>query len=180
MLEFILLGLLHSPRSGYDLKSRFREGAAHFWHADLSQIYRTLQRLEGKGWLKSGMEASETGPDRRMYTRTAKGGAALREWLALDPIEAAQRLPYVAQLYFMSELGDLARTRSFLRTAREEFQARVAALEAIDFDMRGTDDRKFHILLTLRLGLATARARLDWCNEALRQVGRRLRKDSTV
>jgi DNA-binding PadR family transcriptional regulator len=180
MLEYILLGLLLHPRSGYELKARFREGASHFWHADLSQIYRTLQRLEEKGWLTSGMEPSESGPDRRVYTRTASGAAALHDWLALDPIEPTPRLPYVAQLYFLSECGDLERTREFLRAAREQFQARVAALEAIDYEMRGTDDRAFHILLTLRLGIATARARLDWCNEALRQVGRRLRKDSVA
>lgn len=175
-----MLGLLHTPRSGYELKARFREGAAYFWNADLSQIYRTLQRLEAKGWTRSGMEPSEAGPDRRAYTRTAEGAAALHEWLSRDPIEPTVRLPYVAQLFFLSELGDLDRTRTFLEDLRAAFEQRLAALESIDFDMRGTDDRDFHVLLTLRLGIATARARLEWCREALRQVGRRRRKESVA
>lgn len=173
MLEFILLGLLHTPRSGYELKAVFREGAAFFWDADLSQIYRTLQRMEAHGWLRSTRQASEAGPDRRVYARTEAGEAALDAWLRQDPIDPVVRLPYVAQLFFLGEAGDLDRTRAFLETLRGRFERRVAALEAIDSDFRGTDDRQFCVLLTLRLGLATARARLAWCRDALRRVAQR-------
>jgi DNA-binding PadR family transcriptional regulator len=176
VLEFILLGLLRLPRSGYEIKARFVEGAAHFWAADLSQIYRTLQRMEEKGWLESSFEPSKSGPDRRVYTRTALGESELHAWLNEDPIQATVRLPYVGQLYFLSELDDFDRTLEFLRAAREQMRTRLAALEAIDSDLRGVDDRRFHILLTLRLGLATSRARLEWCNDAIRLTRRRAKR----
>jgi len=173
VLDFILLGLLQAPRSGYELKAAFREGAAYFWDADLSQIYRTLQRLEAKGWLQSARKQSDAGPDRRVYERTAAGSAALRDWLREDPIDPVVRLPYVGQLFFLGEIGDLERTRRFLEALRDRFQRRLDALTAIDIAFRGTDDRQFHVLLALRLGLATARARLEWCRGALRRVARR-------
>ena len=83
MLEFILLGLLRLPQSGYELKRRFLEGAAHFWAADQSQIYRTLQRMQDRGLLASELEASNSGPERRVYRRTAEGERALHSWLRI-------------------------------------------------------------------------------------------------
>ena len=49
-LEHILLGLLRSPKSGYELKAEFDVGVANFWPAELSQIYVTLKRLTKRGW----------------------------------------------------------------------------------------------------------------------------------
>ena len=46
-LRHAILGLLfYAPQSGYDLSRAFASSVVHFWHADQSQIYRTLDRLE--------------------------------------------------------------------------------------------------------------------------------------
>ena len=52
-LPHILLGMLREPATGYDLGKRFKQSLAHFWHADLAQIYPTLKKLEQQGFLKS-------------------------------------------------------------------------------------------------------------------------------
>ena len=45
-LKHAILGLLSiRSASGYDLARAFAGSVAHFWHADRSQIYRTLDRL---------------------------------------------------------------------------------------------------------------------------------------
>ena len=64
-LPHILLGLLREPASGYDLKAEFEKMIRHYWSAELSQIYPTLKRMEGQGWLASATEPSDRGPDRR-------------------------------------------------------------------------------------------------------------------
>tara|TARA_R110002126_G_scaffold33398_5_gene104723 strand:- start:7287 stop:7829 length:543 start_codon:yes stop_codon:yes gene_type:complete len=177
MLEFILLGLLFEPESGYALKQRFAEGATYFWDADQSQIYRTLSRMEDKGWLRSRLEPSEDGPDQRVYARTPQGRRAFEVWLREDPIQAPVRLPYVAQLFLLGELEDLERTVEFLTSLRTQLRQRRRALEGVasDFDVRSIED--FHADLALRLGLATARARTEWCDDALRRTRRAMRKE---
>ena len=48
-LEQAILGFLnYRPFSGYDLKKIFDTSVRHFWPADQSQIYRTLNRLAEK------------------------------------------------------------------------------------------------------------------------------------
>jgi len=84
-LDHILLGLLREPASGYDLKDAFNETVAHFWSAELSQIYPTLKRLEERGLLRSRREPSPKGPDRRVYRLTGEGREELRR-LALNHI----------------------------------------------------------------------------------------------
>ncbi len=48
-LQTILLGLLRSPASGYELNARIRSEGQHFWSASLSQIYPLLARMERQG-----------------------------------------------------------------------------------------------------------------------------------
>ena len=164
VLDRILLGLLREPRSGYDLKAAFRRGAAHVWDAELSQIYRTLQRMERAGWVRSRVHAPARGPARRVYRRTAKGREALLDWLAAEPDMSPTRLAYLAQLFFMAEGGD---TASFLRALRERFHARLEELRGIARVLDDDTDHGMHQRLTLDLGLAVARARVRWCDAAI-------------
>ena len=50
-LKHAILGLLTiQPMTGYELKHEaFDTSIAHFWQADQSQIYRTLDRMESDG-----------------------------------------------------------------------------------------------------------------------------------
>jgi DNA-binding PadR family transcriptional regulator len=187
-LEYILLGLLRTPRSGYQLKAEFDAGVANFWPAELSQIYVTLKRLTERGWLAARVEPSDKGPDRRVYHRTAAGRRALCAWLAGEPQIGDERYSYVAQVYFLEELGDLEATLAFLAKLRERLARRLDALRAID--RAGAEatpaypDRlpldEFHQQLTLQLGLEVGAARLSWCDASICRVQARLtRKENT-
>ena len=123
-LDHILLGLLHKPASGYDLKRAFEESIRHFWSAKLSQIYPTLDRLERAAHVRSKKVASAKGPDRRVFRRTAAGRRELLKWLRSGPQLGAERFAYVAQLAFMHELQDLKHTREFV----EQLKVRLTEL----------------------------------------------------
>ena len=61
-LPYAILGLLeYKPMTGYDLKKIFEESVVNFWAASQSQIYRELDLLEVKGYLKSVIEP-QSGP----------------------------------------------------------------------------------------------------------------------
>lgn len=177
-LDHILLGLLKEPLSGYDLKAIFDRSLRYFWPAELSQIYRVLKRLEGRGLLKSKMRPSDKGPDRRVYALTRAGQRSLREWLAGDPQFGDERFTYLAQLYFMGERRDLAKTLRFVEQIRDSLRRRLDSFRKIEREWR-TDaeaypgletDEGFHAHLTLRMGLHRTEAGLKWCDETIRRA----------
>ncbi len=77
-LEHAILGFLnYHPYSGYDLKKIFDTSVQHFWPADQSQIYRTLNRLTEQGYAQVEKVDQENRPDRKVYHITADGRAEL-------------------------------------------------------------------------------------------------------
>jgi PadR family transcriptional regulator, regulatory protein AphA len=177
-LDNILLGLLRQPASGYDLKRVFDESIGHFWAAELSQIYPTLKRLEKRGWLGSRKVDSQQGPGRCVYQTTAAGRAALRDWLESGPQLGDERFAYLAQVYFMDELGDASKTLRFLVRLRESVSGKLDLLQQTESRWAQLDARypdqlpafDFHVQLTLRMGLMTLAAKLEWCDESIRRV----------
>jgi PadR family transcriptional regulator AphA len=81
------LGLLAlwGPLSGYDLKHLFDHILAPMWGAAQSQIYKELRRMQALGWVDMRREEQESRPDRKIYSITEKGQAALRQWQSQPP-----------------------------------------------------------------------------------------------
>lgn len=181
-LDSVLLGILRKPSSGYEVKQAFDSVFRHIWAAELSQIYRTLKRLEQQRCLKSRPQASEKGPEKRLYEITAKGRKRLRDWLSGAPAMGDERYAHVAQLYFLGELNDLKKTLAFLETLREKFARRCEALKAMEAEWRTADpaypDRleseAFHTQMTLQMGIQRAEALTRWAEQNLRRVKKRL------
>ncbi len=67
----ILLLLREAPAHGYDLLQRLLP--LGFARDDPGRVYRALHDLEKEGLVGSAWEASEVGPDRRIYELTRKG-----------------------------------------------------------------------------------------------------------
>jgi len=183
-LEHVLLGMLRTPASGYDLKAEFAASISHFWAAELSQIYPTLQRLEKRGLLTSKSEPSGRGPRRKVYALTRAGRAELRAWLQQSPKVNVERLEWLAQVWFMDELEDPKRSLAFLGALRSELAFEVAALEKIEQQWRAEDprypdqlpDHEFYPQLTLALGLKKGRARVEWADECIARIKTRVRR----
>jgi len=189
-LDHILLGLLREPASGWDLRASFEDSARHFWSAELSQIYPTLQRLERKGLLTSTREPSPKGPPRRVYARTTTGQDALATWLDADPITGTERFAYLAQLFFMGEGGSPERTETFLTKLRDrlagwrdELAAGEAAwrAEANDPDFPDSlPDDEWHVHLSLTMGITSLGAKVAWCEQGLASLRRRRAQRTTA
>ncbi|MDX1455923.1 MAG: PadR family transcriptional regulator, partial [Gammaproteobacteria bacterium] len=131
-LDHILLGILKEPASGYDIKQEFDDVFRHFWGADTSQIYRTLNRLEKDEKLESWTEPSDKGPDRRVYRATETGRAALLEWLHEGPIFGTEKFTYLAQVFFLGEAANLELSERFFCALREQLGRTLEELEAAE------------------------------------------------
>jgi len=181
-LDHILLGLLRTPASGYELRRAFTENIRHFWSAELSQIYPTLQRLEKRGLLKSRIQPSPKGPARRVYSLTAKGRQDLERWLRRDPMIGTERFGYLAQLYFMDALNDPIQTRRFMQELRTRLATWLAELKRIEDDaLRQIAEHQgqmsasgFHRYAALRMGLHSIAAKIAWCDETLAALDERM------
>jgi PadR family transcriptional regulator, regulatory protein AphA len=180
-LEYILLGLLREPASGYDLKKIFDTEVGHFWAAELSQIYPTLKRLEKQRLLRSHHAAAKRGPRRIVYETTAAGNRALSAWLQAGPEVGDERQAFVAKLYFMPALDDLGATLRLLSGLRQRFATRLETLRSMeklwaDSDPRYPNDLptvEFHKLLALRKGLFSLQAHVEWADDSIRLVRQR-------
>lgn len=83
----VLLLLRESPAHGYDLLERL--AALGFSKQDPGGLYRGLRALEDEGFVRSSWEASDQGPDRRIYEITRAGAEHLHEHAeALDATAA--------------------------------------------------------------------------------------------
>lgn len=120
MLKYVLLGFLnYCPLTGYDLKRIMETSTSNFWHADLSQIYKTLKTLEADGAITSTVEAQDDRPDRRVYTITGQGHADLGAWLAAPLTETNPLKETVLLKVFFAAQGDRARLIAMLRLQRD-------------------------------------------------------------
>ena len=180
-LDHILLGLLRDPATGYDLKSAFSERIRHFWSAELSQIYPALKRLEQRRMLRSRVEPSPKGPNRKVYSLTDGGREELERWLRGGPAVGTERFAYLAQLYFMDAVGDFRETRAFMTELRDHLTRWLAQLRSLErelIDAHGDPERYgdagFHRFATLRMGIHSIGSKVAWCDETLAAIDRRL------
>ena len=90
-LDYLLLGVLAlGPRTGYGLKKYFDTfGRFQRSNTQMSQIYRTLTRMEQDGWILSSPVVGDS-RNAREYDITEKGSTILLDWLS-SPYEPPSR-----------------------------------------------------------------------------------------
>ncbi len=180
-LKHVLLGMLDEPASGYDLKKTFSQSLRHFWAAELSQIYPLLGRMENDGMLKSKRIASEKGPPRKTYQRTAAGTRELKKWISQGPYFTEERRHYLAQVFFLDALNDPEKTLEFMQEFREKTAEKLETLMNADTAWGKSNpgypdslpDSGFYKQMTLDLGIRVFSAHLDWCEEQIRRISNR-------
>ena len=177
-LKHVLLGMLAKPQSGYDLKKEFDQSLRNFWNAELSQIYPLLQKLQKDGLLTSEQESSASGPPRRVYSRTAKGRRELLTWLAAGPTVGEERIGYLAQVFFLGQLGTTADAIAFMQELRDYMALWLESLQKVEQQWRAEDprypdalpDEDFYPQLTLALGLKKVQCNVQWCDECIERL----------
>src|SRR5207245_822269 len=83
VISFLLAMLTFREMSGYELKSVIDKSVGHFYmRPALSQIYPELRRLAAHDLVKARKVVQEIRPDKRLYSLTPAGRAAVTQWLA--------------------------------------------------------------------------------------------------
>lgn len=173
-LEYAILGFLTlEPMSGYDLKTRrFDESVAHFWPANQAQIYRTLDRLEEGGLVTGEWEVQTQRPNRKAYTITPEGLAALKEWLIEIRPLPKERLPFLVQLYFARHLSR-EELLNVLHAQRQMHRDRLADYQAMEFPAADDPEMARQLIFgkfTWEYGLRHEQMQIDWLEAVISQV----------
>lgn len=179
MLKYALLGFLnYHPLTGYDLKRVMESSIAHFWHADLSQIYRTLKTLEADGEITSEIQPQQDRPDRRVYTITEAGRTDLKTWLhapltEMSPLKESLLLKvfFSGQVDKTALLTQLRLQRDLHRQALAHYQSQTPqdiANNAAQMGATPADARLWEA--TRRAGLLYEEMYLRWLDETIAQI----------
>jgi len=172
-LEHAILGFLnYRPYSGYDLKKIFDTSVRHFWPADQSQIYRTLNHLTKNGWTEMEKIEQENRPARKEYHITEQGKSELRNWLVTPlPFDDNRSAPMI-QVFFAGQLSDDEIVTIYKRAA-EFMRQGIGQYEHIPQQMGSYSEyikspREFFFWMqTLEIGKMMARTNLEWIENVM-------------
>lgn len=182
-LKIAILGLLSTfgDLSGYDIKQRFSESVGNVWEADLSQIYRTLDRLELDGQVHSTPDPTSS-RGRKVYRVSPSGVAALREWLAEDFELEKVRNPAMLHTFFArhippdrfrEQIGDFRKKIEVLADGYEEIE------KQLDYYLEQGWEDAFYQKLTLQLGHRYTQMTLEWCDTVLHELDKKSKKEDS-
>ena len=176
-LEYVILGFLEvGPRTGYDLKKRFDRSISGFWPADQSRIYRTLDRLQERGWVTQEIIAQADRPDRKPYNITEEGRDAFHRWMQECQSGPPRRNPFLVQLFFAGLLSDEEAIR-LLEAKRERVLAVLASFPeryrlAPEYEHDEPERVDFFHWLTLDSAVYMRYAYLEWIDDAIERIKR--------
>ena len=175
-LAYGILSLLsRDALSGYDLMLTIQP----FWQAKHSQIYPLLAKMESQGYVRHVLVEQADKPDKKVYSITDAGLAALRDWLSEPAGERTIRDEMLIKIY-SSWLGDHA-------TLKKQFEGRIAAgekrlqrmeesyaklKEQYQDSEAGQDilSPAFSRYMLLRRAIEVTKSDLDWCRWGIELV----------
>lgn len=168
--SYVVLGLLcKSDYSGYDLKMLMSKIAAFYWSESNAQIYPTLKKLEIAKLLTSSLDETSGARQRRLYSITSEGKAALMEWLH----ELSDMTPYREEFLLKLSLGQflmkeaqLAHLKHYQTQLQNNIAEHRIIMEHVDIDHAGRDDQVYlqHVHQHVADILQT---KLAWCEKML-------------
>ena len=174
-LPYGLLGLLsYQESTGYELTKMFEDSLNNFWHAQSSQIYRELDRMESKGWVYSKNVVQDKRPNKRVYAITDDGREILKEWLSDADIGFERpHEPFLMKLFFGAEAPEM--TIEWLKKCRDMCQEALIRFPLIipkiiagyAKDIEDGENKSKYWQMTLEFGIAQTEMTAKWAQSCI-------------
>jgi len=162
-LKTVMLGFLEDgDRTGYELKHLMGRSVGFFFGASYGSIYPALRGLEREGLVRVNEVVQSGRPNKKVYGITPEGRRRFREALTEPPAPDSYRSEFLMHLFF-GHLHEPGRLLELVRERREERLAAIETLEGVREEFR--EEATPHQLMTLRSGLANARAEVAFLDE---------------
>jgi DNA-binding PadR family transcriptional regulator len=175
-LGYALLSLLvRNPCSGYDIVRAMKKPIGFFWHARQSQIYTELLRLEKQGLIVHTLIEQQDRPDKKIYSLTPAGEAALRTWVteptptdyARDTLVLKAYTIWLGDPHKAIELFRLQEARHHQQLA--EYQAKLASIQNHYGPHISPATPAFGDYATLLRGISFEQHAANWCRWMVEQ-----------
>lgn len=170
-----LLGLLaQGPQHGYELKAVLERELVPLTPVNYGQVYTALERLERDGMVTHLAVSQEERPDKKVYSLTDRGRAALWAWLGSPTTPSLDlRNEAFVKLVLAARLRRLEQAVDPLEVLAVE---RRAAFEQLHQVQRGRLDAEeggspAEVRLLLSLAALRLEAFLKWLDECERVFG---------
>jgi len=160
-IKTLCLGVLNrGDASGYEIKKLFEEGPLNHIHAaSFGAIYPALNALSEDGLLVGTEMAQQKRPDKKIYSITEKGRAALFDALMAPPAPDRVRSDFLFILFF-AHLLPASRLAALIDQRIAWYRECLARMESCDLQTRPAGEVFVH-----GLGLAVYRAAADYLSE---------------
>ena len=168
----ILSILIESEKTGYDLTKNFESSIGYYWSASHQQIYKTLGDMHKDDWVNVKVNNQSGKPNKKLYSVTATGEKALREWAVLPTKGSSNKNPLLIKLLLARMVGPEPILQQ-LNDRLKEVYALISEFSKIEKEyFTPKPEPETHIknttsYLTLRNGILSAHAELDWLHEAI-------------
>jgi PadR family transcriptional regulator AphA len=170
-----LLGMLTlGSMSGYELKQVMERSTANFWSESFGQIYPALRRMVEED-LVTVEEKIVAGRAKKVYRIAREGELRLHRWLEVPFQPQVRRNELLLKVFF----GDQALpgvVAAHVVRAREGYEDDLQRYEAALLRMETQHPRDPGLpywKMTVRYGMAEARALIGWCDETLAELEKR-------
>ncbi|GAA4872812.1 PadR family transcriptional regulator [Paenibacillus vulneris] len=172
-LSYGLLALLsQGPCTGYELMLQIQP----VWQAKHSQIYPLLSKMEQNGLVQFVAVPQKEKPDKKVYSITERGIAALRQWIPEPTSEPVKRDELLLKLYGVW-LADPEKAEQLFEERLQTFTKRSVKLNAFletlhkqmeeEGGTRSLSSPSFGRYILLKRALDNARMEMEWCEWAL-------------
>lgn len=166
--EYAVLGLLtYGEQSGYDLQKSADRSVGYFWTPAKSRIYAILPRLVDAGLVRRRDVVQEGRPNKQLYRLTPSGERALRDWIAVSPLDPEPSRNILLVKVFFGDVASPEEVLRQIRQRREEAEELKRVLEEIESRRRPDD---VYPRLTRLYGLEYANAIIRWAKAAEREL----------
>jgi len=177
-LPFGLLGLLtYQDSTGYDLTKIFEDSLNNFWHAQSSQIYRELNKMEKLGWVRSQSIVQDGRPNKRLYSITDAGRSELAKWLADAKVEFENpHSTVLMRIFFGADAPET--TLALLRQCRDQYKNALGGnysniqekIEKYSTLIDNGDKKKKYWMMAFEIGVAGQIAIIEWAERCIAQI----------
>ena len=166
----LLVSLSERPAAGLELARRFDRSIGFFWSATHQQIYKVLRRMEGDGWVTARVVEQSGRPEKREYSVTDVGRAALADWIATTTPRPDFRSELAVKMRGAS-YGDRAALLANVAELVADHRTRLAHYESLatrDYpDPDRLEGRDLDTYLVLRGGILQETFWITWLTEYL-------------
>ncbi|HEY9632895.1 MAG TPA: PadR family transcriptional regulator [Coleofasciculaceae cyanobacterium] len=167
----ILVSLIDSPASGYDLAKQFEASVGFFWKATHQQIYRELTKLEEQGWISAEVVAQENRPDKKLYSVTELGKQQLVDWMTQKSEPTAIKDDLLVKTfagYLICEQTIIEELEHHRKLHQEKLRVYQDIEQQYFQNPQALSQQAKFRYLTLRKGIGYEQDWIAWCDEAIK------------